>query len=323
MYEIKEIYEYYKRAKAKKEMKQYRKNKNFEKQFMEVMNNDSQYTLIDITDKFNGEWKIVDPLLYFTLGFKIFKSLTYKQLLDDRIIARYVKEEVKKRKKKNKNIHSFFKNTEEEKIEDIIKITEIVKKSYDNIGDIRLIYSNFRKAQSFHNNRGYRLPTNFEKHFNTKLSEKNREILSLTTKYFLTKWRNINQFEYFLCGFELYKGFSYHQFFDQKIMTLYITKDKNKKRTLELVQKNFEKSKIFVLNYIKKNNLKSLKLYGQMKEGNTTLAVQHYVHNHIDKFFLVKLISNGIVSLTDSDRIQIPYIIDQYREILEEMKEEK
>jgi hypothetical protein len=304
-------------------MKQYRKNKNFEKQFMEVMNDDSVHALIDITDKFNNEWKVIDPLQYFTIAFKILKSLSYKQVLDERIIKQYVKIEVKNREKKNQSVHLFFdKSNEEHKIEDIIKIPKSEKKMYDNISNIREIYKNFRKAQASYNNRGYRLPKNFETHFNTKLSDKNREILSLTTKYFLTKWRNINQFEYFLCGFELYKGFSYHQFFDQKVMTLYITKDKNKKRKLKMVSADLQKSKNFVLNYIKENNIKSLKAYGQMKEGEVSLPVQHFTHNFIDKFFLVKLINKGIVVLTDSDRIQVPYIIDQYREIQEEMNGE-
>ena len=89
-----------------------------------------------------------------------------------------------------------------------------------------------------------------------------------------------------------------------------------------MVSADLEKSKNFVLDYIKKNNIKSLKAYGQLKEGEVSLPVQHYVHNFLDKFFLVKLISKGIVTLTDSDRVQIPYIIDQYREIQEEMNGE-
>lgn len=89
-----------------------------------------------------------------------------------------------------------------------------------------------------------------------------------------------------------------------------------------MVRRDLEESKKFVLDYIKENKLKSLKAYGECKEGNVSLAVQHYTLNKLDKFFLAKLISKGIVKLTDNDRMQIPYIIEQWNEILEEMKED-
>ena len=319
-YEIKQVYEFYKQAEAKKLGKKHVKTKNFEKRFMEVMSSDTQDILIEITDKFNKEWSMVKPLQYFTIAFTIKKTWQYKDLLDDRIIRKYVKVEVKEREKKNKSFNTFFK-IEELKIEDVIEVPKEVKKEYDNIDDIMETYVQYRRAQAFINNRGYRIPKDFEKHFNTKLTEKNREILSMVTKYFMTRWSGIDAYEYFVCGFTIFKGFTYHQFFDRKVMTMYVTKDRNKKRSLKLVHEKMEESKKFVLDYIKENGLKSVKEYGDLRKQSELVCIHHYLHNRICKFLLVSFISKGVVKLNDDDRTKIPYIVTQYREILAELEE--
>ena len=96
------------------------------------------------------------------------------------------------------------------------------------------IYRQFRRAQAHKNNRGYRMPKDFDKHFSTKMSEKNREALTLATKFFNTKWHNIDPYRFFECGFELFKTFSYTQFFDPRVINLYVTRDKNHKRELKV-----------------------------------------------------------------------------------------
>jgi len=58
------------------------------------------------------------------------------------------------------------------------------------------VYYYFRKAQSETKNRGFRLPKDFETHLNKKFSKANREALILVTKYFNTKWENIDVYKY-------------------------------------------------------------------------------------------------------------------------------
>ena len=323
MYKIKEVYEFYRKAEAKKLNKKLIKTKNFEKRFMEVMGSDTQDILIEITDKFNSEWKLVDPEEYFTVAFTIKKSWQYKDLLDVRIITKYVRKEIKDRKSKNGSFKVFAKVINEVKIEDVIKVPKEMKKEDDNIDSIRDIYIQYRRAQADFNNRGYRIPKDFTKHFNSKLNEKSREILSMTAKYFLTRWANIDPYEYFLCGFKVYKGFTYHQFFDKNVMNMYVTIDKNKKRTLKVDKKIFQESKFFVLEYMKENNINSVKEYGNKRKGNELVCIHHYLHNFTDKFILTSLINKGIVKLNDNDRHQIPYIVEQYREILNVLEEMK
>ena len=190
------------------------------------------------------------------------------------------------------------------------------------------VYIAFRKAQAESNNRGYRIPKDFDKHINTKMSKKNREALILATKYFNTKWNNINPDRFFEYGFEIYKSFTYVQFFEEKVLNLYKTKDKNRKREMEIYKDAFSDSLKWVKYYTSKYNyneekIKGIRDYCNLREKNFSIPIQHYLHNKIDKYFLVFLISKGLLKLTDEDRAMIPYIIEQYRECLYKLKDLK
>jgi len=178
------------------------------------------------------------------------------------------------------------------------------------------IYQEFRRAQAHANNRGYRMPKDFDKHFNTKMSEKSREVLSLITKFFNTKWQNIDPYGFFECGFELFKSFTYTQFFDPRVINLYVQRDKNHKREMNINKQEISYSLNFVKEFITDNNIKDINEYGKLRDGNINLAVKHYLDNKIDKYLMVYLISMGIIKLTDDDRVLIPYIVEHYRDCL-------
>lgn len=182
-----------------------------------------------------------------------------------------------------------------------------------SIKDIENIYIQFRRAQSFANSRGFRPTKNFEKYFNEKMKEFNKKFLIEITKFFITKWSHINPYIYFQCGFELLKTFSYKNFFNPKIMLLYIQKDKNKKREINITKKGLINSAIFVKEWMRNNN-KTFNQYIHHKEGNLKIAIDHYLRNKIDASFFVFLIRYGM-NLTDDDRSLIPYIQEKYRKI--------
>ena len=163
------------------------------------------------------------------------------------------------------------------------------------------------------------MPKDFESHLNRKFSKKNREALILITKYFNTKWDNIDVYKYMQCGFEILKTFSYVKFFDKRVMNLYIVKDKNLKRKMNLNKKEIIKSAKFVKKYMNDNNIFYFKDYCSVTIDNKKQIIYHYIHNKIDKFFFVWAIKIGYLYLNDTDRSQIPYIITQYREILAEI----
>jgi len=179
----------------------------------------------------------------------------------------------------------------------------------DHIEDI---YRAFRRSQADYNNRGYRMPNDFEKHFNTRFKETNKKALIKITGWFLTKWLNIDPYTYFSCGFELYKkNFSYAKFFKDKIFLLYKTRDKNRKRDIRITKKGLVESAIFVKKWMDQNKA-TLYDYMNARNGHLRIAVDDYIKDKIDAPFFVFLINKGMI-LTDMDRSHIPYIQKKFR----------
>jgi len=193
----------------------------------------------------------------------------------------------------------------------------------EKIEQIKNIYFQFRKAQADFNNRGFRMPKDFEEHFKKKLAPINQKNLIKITNWFNTKWSNIDPYLYFKCGFDLYnKNFTYVKFFNEKILMLYKTKDKNEKRQVRVTKEKLIESAKFVKQYMRDNEILSLQEYIDTNDGNQKLAVSHYLKNNIDASFFVFLIKKGM-KLSDTDRSFIPYISANYRNInvmLNEMK---
>jgi hypothetical protein len=182
-----------------------------------------------------------------------------------------------------------------------------------NIEQIEQIYYQFRKAQADYNNHGFRMPKNFEDHFKKKLSAINQKKLAKITNWYNTKWSNIDPYRYFTCGFELYKKrFSYIKFFEEKILVLYIQRDKNEKRQTRVTKEKLITSAKFIKQYMKDNHISSLQEYMDTNDGNQKLAVSHYLKNEIDSSFFVFLLKKGM-RLSDTDRSFIPYISKHYR----------
>ena len=193
----------------------------------------------------------------------------------------------------------------------------------DKIEQIKNVYFQFRKAQADFHNRGFRMPKDFEEHFKKKLATINQKSLTKITNWFNTKWSNIDPYLYFKCGFDLYKkNFTYVKFFNEKILMLYKTKDKNEKRQVRVTKEKLIESAKFVKQYMRDNEILSLQEYIDTNDGNQKLAVSHYLKNNIDASFFVFLIKKGM-KLSDTDRSFIPYISANYRNInvmLNEMK---
>lgn len=179
---------------------------------------------------------------------------------------------------------------------------------------IESIYASFRKAQADFNNRGYRLPKDFENHFNTKFSTQNQKHLIKITGWFLTKWSNIDPYDYFMCGFQLFdKRFSYAKFFNEKIILLYKNRDKNKKREIRITKESLIKSASYVKQWMKENNV-TFDQYLSITEGHRKIAVKHYINNYIDAIFIVFMIEKGML-LSDNDRSMMPYVQSNFRKI--------
>jgi len=188
--------------------------------------------------------------------------------------------------------------------------------------EIENIYYYYRKAQSSIKGKGFRMPKNFEEHFNKRMNSLTRESLRKATRYFNTKWSNIDPYNYFLCGFEVYKTFSYNKFFDEKILNLYIRRSNIKKREMVIKKKQMEKSVALLALYMKKFEISTLRgLCSKINgEGNHAI-INLYIKDKIDKFTVCWLIMRGYLKLNDNDMAVIPYISEQYRNVTDVLKE--
>jgi hypothetical protein len=178
------------------------------------------------------------------------------------------------------------------------------------------VYVAFRKAQSEFKGRPYVLPKDFDSFLEKRVSEKNKENLIMAKSFFNTKWKEIDPYRYFLCGFELYKSFSYNMFFKPNIINLYKNRDKILKRDLQDAKVGITNSLKFLKLYLKENNIDNIAKYCRKKIQNRCLPVKHYLENNIDKFFLIYLIRKGFLMLEDDERALLPYVVENYREIV-------
>ncbi len=184
------------------------------------------------------------------------------------------------------------------------------------------VYVAFGKAQANYHSRPYRLPKDWVKHF-TNMSKANQEAMFLAAERFNTRWSNINMDKYFGVGFDLIgKGFIYTRFFDRRVMALYMERDKMEKRNLILNKAEIVKSGSFVVKYMGGHGF--LKEYARKRDNFQSIPIRHYIHGKIDQHFLTWLIKEKYLIFEDSDRTQIPYIIEKYRDyvaVLDELKD--
>lgn len=180
---------------------------------------------------------------------------------------------------------------------------------------IRIFTDEFEAKQFMKDNRGKGYRTRHQK--GQKMSGEYLKTLDTLALWFNTKWQNIRVEEYFDCGFEIYqKNFYYERFLDPKIIRLYIQKDKNIKRTINISKKNIIDSAKFVKSYMNQAGYKTFHIYCSVRKNNKCLPVYHYLQNKIDSVFLIWLIWNKTIVLTDEERPYIPYIIDNYRKVI-------
>lgn len=173
------------------------------------------------------------------------------------------------------------------------------------------IYLEFRRASG----KPFRAPKNWDDHLNNKMKHQNREALLTLTAFFNTKWRNINVTKYMSCGFELFPTFTYVKFFDDRIINLYISKDKVQKRECELDKRKIIESAKFIKSQMKNLGISTLKQYARYYNENESLAVSHYLQGHVDSILLTYLIYEKYIFLDDNISANISYILTNMRSL--------
>lgn len=167
------------------------------------------------------------------------------------------------------------------------------------------IYKTFKKVEAEKKGKEVRLPSSIPKN----LSDDNKNILSIITVYFNTKWANIDPEQYFNVGFSLWKTFSIPFFLREDIIKTYIAKDKSRKFNTKFSKQTLLES----LKYVKKSG--GVCEYCNTYYGVNSRPVLDYVRGKIDKFLLTYFIKYSILNLKETDKVLIPEVIENMREL--------
>ena len=183
------------------------------------------------------------------------------------------------------------------------------------------IYIAFQKAKS--QNRPYRIPKNWDKVW-VKLTEYQVKQLELINVAFNTRWQNIDIDKYFQCGVELFgSGFTYSKFYDKRILTLYIEKDKQIKRSQGNIKVAYENGEEYIKEWMNerphREDMSLYKQYCMMNDNGIKAPIRHYMSNKIDKYMLTWLINRKYLQLADHEKIMIPLVIENYWKYAEEI----
>lgn len=183
------------------------------------------------------------------------------------------------------------------------------------------IYVAFRKAQSNALNRPFRLPKDWDKHFNDKMTPEQRESLRKMSRYLLTYWTNIDINRYFKYAFEVKKTFTYKDFFNEQFIKYYIHKDKNLKRNVDEFKKNSIDKAKWLKNYLTENNISSLKEYSNINCNYISLPIEHFLKGYINIHLLTYLIIKKYLKVSDENSIYLTDYMPLMRNIKQEIYE--
>lgn len=154
------------------------------------------------------------------------------------------------------------------------------------------IYAKYRKAQSAYMKRGWRMPKDWNS-FLEKMSFSNQKNLLKITTNFNTVWLNVDPELYFEIGFSMFgKSFSYHRFFDRRIMNLYKDKARINRMKEEDAEEKVKESINFITKFIKEKDLKNLREYIRCVSLGTGLIPTILIHwrkKKIDPYTLIFL----------------------------------
>jgi hypothetical protein len=189
------------------------------------------------------------------------------------------------------------------------------------------VYAAFRRAQANHKGTGYRLPKDWKKHSETKMTDFNRDKLYKMMVHFNTTYSNVDMDKYMACGFQIWSGFTYKHFCDQKIMNLYMQHDKQKKRQMQASVNDVDKTFAYIATRLqslpRRSGYSQLQNFCKFSDGEVKLCINTYLKGMMDTTTLVYCIYKRYINLTDDERALTPYISERYRELVENMLELK
>lgn len=190
------------------------------------------------------------------------------------------------------------------------------------------VFEAFQRAKSKVSGRGFTLPKDWEKYLATKMSKNNAASLYKMMAHFNTTLSNIDMDKYMDVGFQIWpKRFSYNKFCDPKILNLYMSIDKQKKRemnaSIEQIDSTFEYLKKEMSTRPKREGYGQLQNFCKFRDGEVRIIINTYLKGKIDAMTLTYCIFRRYLSLTDDERALTPYVADRYRDLVENLQEVK
>ena len=169
------------------------------------------------------------------------------------------------------------------------------------------VYCAYRKAKA--NGKKYRLAS--EDTYRNKISTISLLEIDKCSQYFNTLYTNINLELYMVCGFKVYKGFSFQKFLDPKILEEYKLTDKRIKRNVDVSKEDIDASFKCI----------GMPLYKYCKctLGQKKLIIDDYQFNRIHGVIVVYCIKFKLVSFMDDEEDYFYNIINQYDKWLNKM----
>ncbi len=186
------------------------------------------------------------------------------------------------------------------------------------------VYVCYRKAKSLQTGKGFRIPKDWDSHFNTKMKDQTRNLLIKAAGYFNTTWSNVDIQTYMEVGCRLYATFSYHMFFKPQVLSEYISQDKRQKRlikaNIEKIDESFDHiNEWLIYKGFHSSDYTNLQLYCKCKDGEVKTIVADYLKNLIDPVLLSYCIFFKYIKLTDIEREYCYNVVNRYRDVLEQM----
>jgi len=187
------------------------------------------------------------------------------------------------------------------------------------------VYKSFRSVQSSIKGSGYRLPKDWVKFFTERLTVNQQQNLTRASKYFSTAWESIDMNRYFECGFELFPKFSYHMFFNDKVMQLYIRRDKIIKADIMNMKSDIINSSKFVYHYMQDKEYANLfSDYCMLSVDEQHVMIDHYMKNKVTGYFVSWMIAEGNFNVyAGGYESTLTHIVKNYRTMLKALTGER
>jgi hypothetical protein len=191
--------------------------------------------------------------------------------------------------------------------------------------DVCSVYVKYVTAGTHSKCRPRRIPKDVPT-FLAKMNPRDREQFDNITKVFIESYYDVDPYDYFLCGFELYnKYFVPNKFTNKDIISVYRQKQKSKNDLYYSVVTDFKKSYNFTKEYMKGKKIRSSMFLAYCNDyiDNKKAPIYHLSKYKVDKYFLCWLIENKFLSLNDSDRKEISLLLRNYRQYISALKDSK